>query len=310
MGPSGSAKKPRVLEADRGLDSPTSGQVIWTRRYSDSAKTEGAGARPPRSASVSVLSPDPTNSLQKRTCLMPMELAGRDDAVVSGPRVLDRVRSRRELDHYPVAAFRRRASAGRLRAGVRAAPADDLWRMSRRQSARHATGQVYGTHARVNRDRADTMVMVTQEPSLAESADEGVMRSGWCDVSEYGPKTAGGSLRYGGSSRAYGSPWREMGLRGRSYVRAVLAVAIGGGGAVGSPLTGCARLQRSFRHMRLAEARTMMAGDMTIRGFALTESAEKEAVSRTCGARRAGTWITETDTMDGGRPPRSRLLIR
>ncbi len=72
----------------------------------------------------------------------------------------------------------------------------------------------------------------------------------------------------------------------------VLAVAIG----VGS-LTGVRGFSRSFRHMLLGEARTLMAGDLTARVFALP-TPEQEAALRGLEARGVRrTWITETVTM-------------
>ena len=65
--------------------------------------------------------------------------------------------------------------------------------------------------------------------------------------------------------------WRETRASRAKFLFVILAVAIG----VGS-LTGVRGFSRSFRHMLLREARTLMAGDITARVFALP-NAEQEA---------------------------------
>src|SRR6266849_2079361 len=82
------------------------------------------------------------------------------------------------------------------------------------------------------------------------------------------------------------------------------AVAVG----VGS-LTGVRGFSRSFRHMLLSEARTLMAGDMTIRVFAMPNAAQ-EAVLKDLEARGVRrTWITETVTMASSASTPDPLLI-
>ncbi|MGA2114986.1 MAG: FtsX-like permease family protein [Bryobacteraceae bacterium] len=79
--------------------------------------------------------------------------------------------------------------------------------------------------------------------------------------------------------------------RGR-FLFVVLAVSIGVGA-----LTGVRGFSLAFRHMLLGQARTLMAGDMTLRVFAVP-SPEQDAVLRRLesrGVRR--TLITETVTM-------------
>src|SRR5215472_9464434 len=68
--------------------------------------------------------------------------------------------------------------------------------------------------------------------------------------------------------------WREMRASRAKFLFVVLAVAVG----VGS-LTGVRGFSRSFRHMLLREARTLMAGDMTIRVFALPNSEQEAALN-------------------------------
>src|SRR5215472_3730793 len=86
--------------------------------------------------------------------------------------------------------------------------------------------------------------------------------------------------------------WREMRASRAKFLFVVLAVAVG----VGS-LTGVRGFSRSFRRMLLGEARTLMAGDMTLRVFALP-SPEQDAVLNNLASRGVRrTWITETVTM-------------
>jgi len=79
--------------------------------------------------------------------------------------------------------------------------------------------------------------------------------------------------------------------RGR-FLFVVLAVSIGVGA-----LTGVRGFSLAFRHMLLGQARTLMAGDMTLRVFGLP-SPEQEAVLRSLDSRGVKrTLITETVTM-------------
>ncbi len=86
--------------------------------------------------------------------------------------------------------------------------------------------------------------------------------------------------------------WREIRASRARFLFVVLAVAIG----VGS-LTGVRAFGSAFRHMLLREARTLMAGDMSLRVFALPNT-EQEAVLQDLARRGVRyTWITETVTM-------------
>ena len=98
--------------------------------------------------------------------------------------------------------------------------------------------------------------------------------------------------------------WREMRASRTKFLFVVLSVAIG----VGS-LTGVRGFSTSFRHMLLDQARTLMAGDLTARVFALP-SAEQEAALRGLEARGVRrTWITETVTMASSASTPDPLLI-
>ena len=98
--------------------------------------------------------------------------------------------------------------------------------------------------------------------------------------------------------------WREMRASRAKFLFVVLSVAIG----VGS-LTGVRGFSSSFRHMLLGEARTLMAGDLTARVFALP-TAQQEAALRGLEARGVRrTWITETVTMASSASTPDPLLI-
>src|ERR1019366_7816412 len=98
--------------------------------------------------------------------------------------------------------------------------------------------------------------------------------------------------------------WREMRASRAKFLFVVLSVAIG----VGS-LTGVRGFSTSFRHMLLGQARTLMAGDLTARVFALP-TAEQEAALRGLEARGVRrTWITETVTMASSASLDNPLLI-
>jgi putative ABC transport system permease protein len=98
--------------------------------------------------------------------------------------------------------------------------------------------------------------------------------------------------------------WRETRASRAKFLFVVLAVAVG----VGS-LTGVRGFSRSFKHMLLREARTLMAGDLTARVFALP-NAEQEAALHDLDARGVRrTWITETVTMASSATTPDPLLI-
>src|ERR1700691_1457971 len=67
--------------------------------------------------------------------------------------------------------------------------------------------------------------------------------------------------------------WREISASRPRFLFVVVAVAVGVGA-----LTGVRGFSRSFRHMLLAQARTLMAGDLTVRVFALPTPAQDVAL--------------------------------
>jgi putative ABC transport system permease protein len=98
--------------------------------------------------------------------------------------------------------------------------------------------------------------------------------------------------------------WRELRASRARFVFVVLAVAVG----VAS-LTGVRGFSRSFRRMLLSEARTLMAGDLTVRVFALP-SPEQETVLNDLGRQGIRrTWISETVTMASSPAAPDPLLI-
>jgi putative ABC transport system permease protein len=98
--------------------------------------------------------------------------------------------------------------------------------------------------------------------------------------------------------------WREMRAARTKFLFVILAVAIGVGA-----LTGVRGFSHTFRHMLLGQARTLMAGDMTARIFALP-TPEQDDVLRSLeqhGVIR--TWITETVTMASSASTPDPLLV-
>src|SRR5580700_1149452 len=86
--------------------------------------------------------------------------------------------------------------------------------------------------------------------------------------------------------------WREIRAARTRFLFVIVAVAVGVGA-----LTGVRGFSRSFRHMLLAQARTLMAGDLTLRVFSLPDPNQDKTLRalESRGVRR--TWITETVTM-------------
>lgn len=98
--------------------------------------------------------------------------------------------------------------------------------------------------------------------------------------------------------------WRELRASRAKFLFVVLAVAVG----VGS-LTGVRGFSRSFRRMLLSEARTLMAGDMTLRVFALPSPGQQAALDGLAARGVRRTWITETVTMASSASTPDPLLI-
>lgn len=86
--------------------------------------------------------------------------------------------------------------------------------------------------------------------------------------------------------------WRESRASSVKFFFVILAVAVG----VGS-LTGVRGFSRAFHDMLLSQARTLMAGDLSLRVFALPSPEQKAVID---SLRKQGveqTWITETLSM-------------
>lgn len=98
--------------------------------------------------------------------------------------------------------------------------------------------------------------------------------------------------------------WRELRASRAKFLFVILAVAAG----VGS-LTGVRGFSRSFSHMLLREARTLMAGDITVRVFALPDAAQSEALDALAARGVVRTWITETVTMAASATTPNPVLV-
>ena len=94
------------------------------------------------------------------------------------------------------------------------------------------------------------------------------------------------------SNTALKIAWRESRASSAKFIFVILAVAAG----VGS-LTGVRGFSRAFRDMLLKDARTLMAGDLSVRVFELPNAEQKVLFDalQARGVRR--TWITETVSM-------------
>lgn len=98
--------------------------------------------------------------------------------------------------------------------------------------------------------------------------------------------------------------WRESRASAGRFLFVILAVAIGTGS-----LTGVRGFARSFRAMLLKDARTLMAGDLSVRVFE-TPTPEQQALFDDLGKRGiAKTWLTETVSMMSTKPGDPPLLV-
>ena len=88
------------------------------------------------------------------------------------------------------------------------------------------------------------------------------------------------------------------------FLFVILAVAVG----VGS-LTGVRGFSRTFRRILLRDARTLMAGDLSARVFALPTAEQQTVFDGLAGRGIRRTWITETVTMASSEHAPDPLLI-
>ncbi len=100
-------------------------------------------------------------------------------------------------------------------------------------------------------------------------------------------------------STAFRIAWREMHASRAKFLFVILAVAVGTGA-----LTGIRGFSVTFRKLLLREARTLMAGDMTVRIFGQASDAQQKALESLKTRGVEYTRITETVTMaSSGRVP-------
>jgi len=95
--------------------------------------------------------------------------------------------------------------------------------------------------------------------------------------------------------------WREARASHAKFLFVILAVAAGV-----ACLTGVKGFTRVFQTMLSREARTLMAGDLMVRSFALPTREQQELFDRLQKEGLQRTWITETITMlskEGSAPP-------
>jgi putative ABC transport system ATP-binding protein len=176
MGPSGSGKS-TLLGLLAGLDTPTSGQVILDGEDITNLGEDAMALLRGRKIGFVFQSYHllPTLTAEENV-LLPMELAGRDDGGRARAReLLDRVGLGGRFDHYPV-----QLSGGEQQ---RVALARAFALRPPILLADEPTGNLDSTTGRavldlilaLNREQGTTMVMVTHEQTLADSADRRIV---------------------------------------------------------------------------------------------------------------------------------------
>jgi len=184
MGPSGSGKS-TLLGLLAGLDSPTSGQVLLDGEDITHLGEDAMAVLRGRKIGFVFQSYHliPTLTAEENV-LLPMELAGRGDAEQNTGRqgwsarareLLDRVGLKDRFDHYPV-----QLSGGEQQ---RVALARAFALRPPILLADEPTGNLDSATGRVvldlllalNREQGATMVLVTHEQSLADSADRRIL---------------------------------------------------------------------------------------------------------------------------------------
>src|SRR6516162_4889260 len=98
--------------------------------------------------------------------------------------------------------------------------------------------------------------------------------------------------------------WRELRAARAKFLFVVMAVAVGVGA-----LTGVRGFSWSFRRMLLKDARTLMAGDLSARIFALPAAQQQTVLDQLARRGVERTWITETVTMAAAEHAPDPLLI-
>lgn len=180
MGPSGSGKS-TLLGLLAGLDSPTSGQVILDGEDITLLGEDEMALLRGRKIGFVFQSYHLISTLTaEENVLLPMELAGQDSGGRARAReLLERVGLTGRFDHYPV-----QLSGGEQQ---RVALARAFALHPPILLADEPTGNLDSTTGRavlnllldLNREQGTTMVLVTHEPSLAESAGRRIlMRDG------------------------------------------------------------------------------------------------------------------------------------
>jgi len=176
MGPSGSGKS-TLLGLLAGLDTPTSGQVILDGEDITNLGEDDMALLRGRKIGFVFQSYHllPTLTAEENV-LLPMELAGRDTGGRARAReLLDRVGLGGRFDHYPV-----QLSGGEQQ---RVALARAFALRPPILLADEPTGNLDSTTGRavldlilaLNREQGTTMVMVTHEQTLADSADRRIV---------------------------------------------------------------------------------------------------------------------------------------
>jgi putative ABC transport system ATP-binding protein len=180
MGPSGSGKS-TLLGLLAGLDSPTTGQVILDgediTRLTEDQMAQVRGRKIGFVFQSYHLIPTLT---AEENVLLPMELAGREDGGRERAReLLERVGLGGRFDHYPVQLSGGEQQRVALARAFALRPPILLADEPTGNLDTATGGAVLELLLAMNREEGTTMVMVTHEHTLAESADRRiVMRDG------------------------------------------------------------------------------------------------------------------------------------
>lgn len=98
--------------------------------------------------------------------------------------------------------------------------------------------------------------------------------------------------------------WRESRPSALKFLFVIIAVAAGVGA-----LTGVRGFSRAFHTMLMREARTLLAGDLSVRTFLLPTPEQTRYLESLRARGISSTWITETISMAAAQPGKPPVLV-
>src|SRR3954447_24324450 len=107
-----------------------------------------------------------------------------------------------------------------------------------------------------------------------------------------------------GWSKAAKIAWRESRPSALKFLFVIIAVAAGVGA-----LTGVRGFSRAFHTMLMREARTLLAGDLSVRSFLLPTPEQTRYLESLRARGISSTWITETISMAAAQPGKPPVLV-